>query len=138
MSLLNGFLGGTLVGGAAAVTLLGSGEIMGFSGIINAVLKSPLTTAREHPWKVAFLSTFMFSAYAFLIPNADAAKISAIASITSPMAYGLSGFLVRSFPRPEQNRRRCHPSSSTTLPSGTYSTFSHSSSATHSSSVVID
>ena len=95
MSLLNGFLGGTLIGGAAGLTLLGAGEIMGFAGIINSVLKSPFQTAREQPWKVTFLSSFMLAAYAFLIPNADWAKISSVAAVTSPMAYGLSGLLVR-------------------------------------------
>ena len=95
MSLLNGFLGGTLIGGAAGISLLGGGEILGFSGIINSVLQNPVAAAREHPWKLAFLSTFMLSAYAFLIPHADAAKISSIAAVTSPLAYGLSGLLVR-------------------------------------------
>lgn len=94
MSLLNGFLGGTLIGGAAGIALLGAGEIMGFSGIISSVLKNPLAAAREHPWKMAFLSTFMLSAYVFLIPHIDADKISAVASVTSPAAYGLSGLLV--------------------------------------------
>lgn len=96
MSLLNGFLGGCLIGTGAAVALLGAGQIMGFSGIIRPVLKNPLKAAHDpsQQWKLAFLSSFLLSAYAFFLPNANAAKISSVAAVTSPMAYLLSGWLV--------------------------------------------
>ena len=96
MSLLNGFLGGSLIGGAAGLTLLGAGEIMGFSGIIGTVLQNPFKAAQDpsQQWKLTFLSTFLLSAYAFFLPVADGDKISSVASITSPLCYALSGLLV--------------------------------------------
>lgn len=96
MSLLNGFLGGCLIGTGAAVALIGTGNIMGFSGIIRPVFQNPLKSAHDpsQQWKLAFLSSFLLSAYVFFLPNADVDKISTIASVTSPLAYALSGLLV--------------------------------------------
>eukprot|EP00977_Amphora_coffeiformis_P022404 scaffold10860_cov182-Amphora_coffeaeformis.AAC.21 len=96
MSILQGFLGGLLIGAAAAITLLGAGEIMGFSGIISPVLKNPIAAAQDpsQQWKLAFLSAFMLSAYAFLFPFYDADIVEEHPSVTSAWAYGISGLLV--------------------------------------------
>lgn len=96
MSLLQGFLGGGIIGLAAGVTLLGAGEIMGCSGIVSTVIKNPLK-ALEDPsqqWKLAFLSSFLLSAYVVFLPYANRGRIAAVASTTSPLAYALSGLLV--------------------------------------------
>ena len=96
MDLLNGFLGGLLLGVAAAITLLGAGEIMGFSGIISPVLKNPIAAAQDpsQQWKLAFLSAFMLSAYAFLFPFYDADSVEEHPSVRSVWAYGISGLFV--------------------------------------------
>lgn len=96
MSLLNGFLGGTLIGSAAAVVLLGAGEIMGFSGIISPILKNPLEAVKDpsQQWKFAFLSTFLLSSYVVFLPSANSEMITSVASVTSGWAYLLSGLFV--------------------------------------------
>lgn len=96
MSLLNGFLGGTLVGSAAALTLLGAGEIMGMSGIIGPLLKNPWVAIQDpsQQWKFAFLSTFLLSAHVFFLPTADTEMIASVAAVTSRWAYLLSGLLI--------------------------------------------
>jgi uncharacterized membrane protein YedE/YeeE len=96
MGVLNGFLGGNLVGGAAILTVLGAGEIMGFSGILSPILKNPFAAAQDlsQQWKFAFLSTFLLTAYAFFVPSADSDQIESVAAVTSPFAYALSGLLV--------------------------------------------
>jgi hypothetical protein len=96
ISILYGFLGGILIGGAAAIMLLGAGEIMGFSGIISAILQNPYRAMNDpsQQWKFTFLSTFLLSAIVVFLPWADQDRIEAIASITSPWAYLISGFLV--------------------------------------------
>ena len=96
MDLVQGFLGGLLIGAAAAVTLLGAGEIMGFSGIISPVLRNPISAAQDpsQQWKLAFLSTFMLSAYIFLYPTYDADEIENHPSVTSAWAYAISGLFV--------------------------------------------
>ena len=96
MYILQGFLGGLLIGLAAAITLLGAGEIMGFSGIISAVLKNPIAAAQDpsQQWKLTFLSAFMLSAYAFLFPTFDSESVEEHPSATSAWAYAISGILV--------------------------------------------
>ena len=61
MPLVDGFLGGSLIGVSAAILLLFSGEVMGASGIINEAALTPLSawkTPAKH-WKWAFLCSFM-------------------------------------------------------------------------------
>lgn len=96
MSLLYGFVGGTLIGSAAAITLLGAGEIMGFSGIIRPIVTNPLGVVKQptQQWKLQFCSSFLLSSCIVFLPFANKEKIEAIASVTSPYAYVLSGLLV--------------------------------------------
>ena len=96
ISLRNGFLGGSLIGTASAVALLGAGEVMGFSGIIGPLFKNPVQAAKDptQKWKFTFLSTFLLSSYLFFLPWADTARITSVACTTSPVAYALSGLLV--------------------------------------------
>ena len=94
MSLLEGFLGGLLIGLGAAIALLGAGEIMGFSGIITSVLTDPWGAANDptQQWKLAFLSSFLLSAYVVFLPYVDTELIASVPS--SRYAYALSGLLV--------------------------------------------
>ena len=106
-----GLIGGSIIGLAASTLLLGSGEIMGCSGIIGSFFRSPKDafTNREVQWKLAFVSSFFLSVYALvehadsgfgqlvwggsneidhqLLTNPNLAKVSVY-------GYAISGFLV--------------------------------------------
>ena len=107
-----GLIGGSMIGLAASTLLLGSGEIMGSSGIISSFFRAPKDafTNREVQWKLAFASSFFLSVYALvehsdsdfgrliwgdsngivdlqLTINPDLPKVSTI-------GYAISGFLV--------------------------------------------
>lgn len=94
-SMYNGFFGGMLLGAAAAIALLGAGEIMGFSGIISPFLKDPIATAQDpsQQWKVVFLASYFIAAYFVFLPYADMDRINSVASMTSAWGYTLSGIM---------------------------------------------
>ena len=96
LSWVKGFLGGLAIGLAAAILLLGSGQIMGFSGIISSVLKNPVAVAHDasQQWKLTFLAAFMLSAYIFLFPVYDADLVESHPSVNSVWAHVLSGLFV--------------------------------------------
>ena len=96
LSWFKGFLGGLAIGLAAAILLLGSGQIMGFSGIISAVLRDPIATAQDtcQQWKLTFLSMFMLSAYVFLFPTYEEDTVENHPSVNSIWAHLISGLFV--------------------------------------------
>lgn len=95
MSLLNGLLGGMLLGTGGATLMLGAGEIMGFSGVMSPMLKNPFQVARDpnQHWKIAFLTAYMLAANVFFLPYINTEWIETAATATSPLAYALSGLL---------------------------------------------
>ncbi len=60
--LLHSLLGGALIGGGAAVLLLGNGRVAGISGIASAALRGGLG---EHYWRIAFLLGLLLPALVF-------------------------------------------------------------------------
>jgi uncharacterized membrane protein YedE/YeeE len=60
---ISGTIGGSLIGLAATVLLLGNGDILGCSGIISSIFIEPLDTLRnpKSEWKLIFASAFLIT-----------------------------------------------------------------------------
>jgi uncharacterized protein len=71
--LLTAFIGGSMIGLAAAVLLVCNGDILGFSGIVSSVVLSPLSSlqdAQQH-WKLVFLASFIATSRYIIGPRFD-------------------------------------------------------------------
>jgi uncharacterized membrane protein YedE/YeeE len=62
--IISGIAGGSLIGLAASILLLGCGEIMGASGITSSYLMHPMRTYQSdsQKWKILFLAAFCIAA----------------------------------------------------------------------------
>ena len=93
-SFVYGILGGTIIGLAAAILLLFSGDILGASGIISSVTLSPISSlqdSKQH-WKLVFLACFLLTSHLFLSSVYDD-KENGLASL-SWAAFLIGGFFV--------------------------------------------
>lgn len=83
-----------MIGLAAAVLLLFSGDILGASGIVSSVGLSPLSSLKDHKehWKLVLLASFLLTSHLFLAPNYQD-KDDGLASL-SWAAYLVGGFFV--------------------------------------------
>jgi len=91
-----GLLGGSLIGLSASLLLLGSGEILGMSGIISSSILHPkkTITSSKQKWKLAFLASFVVSSRIFskYFPTND--LISNNIPLVSKLGHLVAGFLV--------------------------------------------
>lgn len=62
MALLNGLLGGLLIGLSALLLLLGTGKVAGISGIVGRAISEPL----ESDWRWLFITGLLGGATLFL------------------------------------------------------------------------
>ena len=96
---LTGIAGGFTIGLSAAVLLLLTGDILGASGLINALFLTPrqVTSDTDSAWKLAFLSSFgLFSSLVLGRFFAEDERLGRDASIPvlSTFGYLLAGFFV--------------------------------------------
>lgn len=94
---LSGLLGGSLIGLSAATLLLGNGDILGCSGIVNSVILNPIDAVREQKknWKIILLSSFCFTANIFASAiGGRGGKESISMPVLSSAGYTIGGFLV--------------------------------------------
>ena len=76
-SLLNGLLGGSVIGLSAASLLLLTGDVLGASGIINRVVLSPIQTLSDSTqhWKLVLMASFALTARVFFKDSYDKENI---------------------------------------------------------------
>ncbi|CAB9500118.1 UPF0394 membrane protein [Seminavis robusta] len=93
-SFVYGLLGGALIGLAASVLLLFSGDILGASGIVSSIGLAPISSIqnpRQH-WKIVFIAAFFLSSHLFFASEYED-KDGGLASL-SWAAYLIGGLLV--------------------------------------------
>lgn len=97
---LSGLLGGSIIGLSATTLLLGNGDILGCSGIVNSVILNPIDVIRDPKknWKIVLLSSFCLTANVYVNMIGDREAISESLSQTMPalsdVGFAIGGFLV--------------------------------------------
>ncbi|KAL3940188.1 MAG: hypothetical protein SGARI_001087 [Bacillariaceae sp.] len=94
---VTGSLGGSMIGLASAILLLGNGDILGASGIMSSILTDPKKALADggNLWKLGLLTTFLVTSA--LMPQfaSDPKSIEdKDVPIPSSIAYVLAGLLV--------------------------------------------
>ena len=93
-SFLYGLIGGILIGAAAAVLLLFSGDILGASGIISSIALGPASSIKDphQHWKLVLIATILLTSHLFFAPEYQD-KQGGLASL-SWAAYLIGGLFV--------------------------------------------
>ncbi|GFH61696.1 hypothetical protein CTEN210_18172 [Chaetoceros tenuissimus] len=98
---LESTLGGAIIGIAAAILLLGNGDILGCSGIVSSLfLKPKETLSSQNIWKFVHLGTFLLTStlYHFFILRQDSSAyaVPTVGTVRVPntLAHIIGGFLV--------------------------------------------
>jgi len=95
MTIQHGLVGGSIIGLSACTLLLGSGNILGASGIAKSLIWSPTQVFKSEQWKLPFMASFFLTS--IVCTKIDPQLIS-VAGNDSPMVSSLglavSGFLV--------------------------------------------
>lgn len=83
---VSGFVGGALIGLAAALLLLLNGRLSGISGIVGGLL-APKSS--DLGWRVAFVAGLLVGALAYLLATGDALLLELQASLPVLVVAGL-------------------------------------------------
>lgn len=94
-------LGGSLIGLAAAILLVGNGDIMGASGIVNPFVVNPIKNLTnpadgDHSWKLFFLVAFGVTANIYQVLSGGSPQIKEQQTESFVSLYGLAiaGFFI--------------------------------------------
>jgi hypothetical protein len=96
---LAAFIGGFMIGLAAATLLVCNGDILGFSGIVSSIVLSlpvSLQDSQQH-WKLVFLASFIVTSHFVIGPRYDdhhTAGTEEAHHVHSFLRYLVAGFLV--------------------------------------------
>jgi uncharacterized protein len=83
---VSGFIGGLLIGLAAALLLLLNGRISGISGIVGGLLAPK---SADIGWRVVFVAGLVLGAFIYMLATGDAIPISMQASLPVIVVAGL-------------------------------------------------
>ncbi len=82
----SGFLGGLLIGVAAALLLLLNGRISGISGIVGGLL---VPKSSDAGWRLVFVVGLLLGAFGYMLATGDTPDVSMQASVPVLVAAGL-------------------------------------------------
>lgn len=93
---LSGIVGGSLIGIASSLILLGNGDIMGASGIASEFITSPKKCVNNpsQQWKAVFLSSVLFTAHLWKNLNEGRVFVDPASTMESKFLQFMAGFFV--------------------------------------------